>query len=101
MTRDFSLATYVLTGSAAVLTIVVSLPVLTGVTPAAVSTTAAHRATLDKEYAHCQAHEDGVDCACFSQKSGHILSFETPRVFGYAYGNKTDLARGQASEACS
>lgn len=55
---------------------------------------------VNAEYAYCRASDTNVDCACFAQKSGVILSSNGPRVQGLVYAEKRDLARGQAEDGC-
>lgn len=94
-------ALYILLGGAAVVTGVSAVPPLTegGL---ALNSPAAEQATVAsaEERSFCQANTPGLNCHCFSQVSGHILSADQPQIYGYQYANKSDLARSQASKSC-
>ena len=49
---------------------------------------------------YCQSNLDNVNCQCFGQTAGHILSQEKPQVRGMEYADKTRLARDQAMRSC-
>lgn len=49
----------------------------------------------------CASAMSGVDCGCFSQKAGEILSTNNERVMGYSYANPIDLAISQGRKGCS
>lgn len=49
----------------------------------------------------CASAMTGVDCGCFAQKAGEILSNNKKRVVGYAYANPIELAISQGQEGCS
>ncbi len=53
-----------------------------------------------REYAYCQSDMDDVNCACFSNVAGYILSEKRPDFRGTQSMNTVDLARSQATEAC-
>ncbi|WGW05739.1 hypothetical protein [Tropicibacter oceani] len=55
----------------------------------------------DGGYGHCRAQLPGVDCACFSQKASQILAETNERALGWSYADRWDLARTQATAACS
>ncbi|WP_417208123.1 hypothetical protein [Antarctobacter sp.] len=50
--------------------------------------------------AFCRATLEGVNCACFAQKAGEVMSAPHKPVQGLAYANRWDLARAQAGESC-
>ncbi|MFK7834841.1 MAG: hypothetical protein AB8B60_01360 [Sulfitobacter sp.] len=56
--------------------------------------------TVGREYAHCRANDKDVNCACFANTSGRILTGGKPRVPGADYADQTQLARSQASAKC-
>ncbi|GGX58679.1 hypothetical protein GCM10007385_29330 [Tateyamaria omphalii] len=56
--------------------------------------------TVGQELAYCESNSYDVDCACFAQISGHILSQKESRVPFATYPDRTELARGQASKDC-
>ena len=56
--------------------------------------------TVSQEYTHCRSRGDGVNCACFANKSGTILTSNAPRMRGMVYADKQDLARMQAERSC-
>ncbi len=60
-----------------------------------------HEAAKDGGYAHCRAELSGVDCECFSQKASQILQEDNQQIAGWTYADKWDLAKSQATAACS
>lgn len=54
----------------------------------------------NQELAYCENSGYGVDCECFAEISGHILSQQNTRVPFTVYPDRTVLARHQASSEC-
>lgn len=50
--------------------------------------------------AYCRANLDGVDCACFAQKSSEVLLAPHEPIQGFSYTDRWDLARVQAGSTC-
>ncbi|MBV7393934.1 hypothetical protein [Mameliella sediminis] len=48
----------------------------------------------------CRSNLTDVDCACFAQKAGEVMSTAHEPVQGMAYANRWDLARAQAGQSC-
>lgn len=91
-------------GSLAVIAILVSgiqlLPPLTeGGLPRSVPPYGAESAPDDPE-AWCRANLPGVNCACFAQKAGEVMSEPHEPIPGMAYANRWELARTQAGDGC-
>lgn len=55
---------------------------------------------IGNEMAHCQANLKNMNCRCFARTAAHILSEEGPRVRGFFYVDRSDLARAQAGSGC-
>ncbi|WP_299602139.1 hypothetical protein [uncultured Tateyamaria sp.] len=53
-----------------------------------------------QELAYCENSAYDVDCECFAEISGHILSQQETKVPFAVYPDRTALARGQASGEC-
>ena len=50
---------------------------------------------------YCEANLSGVDCACFVNAAEQVLNHKTEHAIGWRYADPWELAKGQASEACS
>ncbi|MGP6088013.1 hypothetical protein [Antarctobacter jejuensis] len=50
--------------------------------------------------AYCRENLSGVNCACFAQKAGEVLSKPYDPIQGLSYADRWDLARGQAGDSC-
>lgn len=76
-------------------------PLTSGATSAGSGVSQAeYEATVGQELAYCESHAYDVDCACFAEVSGHILSQKQTRVPFAVYPDRTELARDQASGDC-
>lgn len=53
-----------------------------------------------REMSYCQESLSNVDCACFASKAGHVLAYDGPRLPATSLMNRSELARGQATDAC-
>ena len=53
-----------------------------------------------KERSHCEVFNNGEDCACYAQTAGYIMSHEQPKIQGFQYADRKDLARNQAASNC-
>lgn len=53
-----------------------------------------------QEYSYCQTSLTDVNCRCFSEISGHILSQDIPDFRGSVALDRSQLARTQASQTC-
>lgn len=78
-----------------------TIPPLTEPTVTEIETRATSRAAGFSPKEYCASAMTGVDCGCFVQKAGEILSTDRERVLGYAYANPIDLAISQGQEGCS
>lgn len=86
-------------GVASVLAIGLMFPPLVASGPAG-ETGATYQAHISNELTYCQANFRNVNCGCFARIAAHILSEEGPRVRGFVYADRSDLARGQAGSGC-
>ncbi|MFK7877367.1 MAG: hypothetical protein AB8B71_16590 [Paracoccaceae bacterium] len=64
------------------------------------SISAIRRAHTIEAHAYCSATRPDVDCNCFAEKAGQVMSQQTVRVRGAVYADPVDLARVQAGSAC-
>lgn len=55
---------------------------------------------VQSERDYCESEVDNVNCRCFGDVSGLILSDTSPRVPRAEYAEKRELARGQAADKC-
>ena len=76
-----------------------SLPALTTQGGSGTSQEIANEVT-SKERSHCEAFGDGKDCACYAQTAGYIMSHKEPKVQGFHYADRRNLARNQAASNC-
>lgn len=66
----------------------------------AVAPSAFEMANAVQEFSFCQSSLENVNCRCFSEISGHILSQDSPDFRGTVSMDKSQLARTQASQSC-
>jgi len=59
------------------------------------------RELVQQELSYCSGTLRNVDCVCFAQKSGHIMTHKRIETGTYTFPLKKDLARGQAVGTCS
>lgn len=57
-------------------------------------------AIAKQEYAYCRSNLDDVNCACFADIAGQVLSTDTPEFRGTVAADKFELARSQAMQSC-
>ena len=89
----------VIFGVATALVVGFSFPALTTQSGSGTSQEIAEEVT-SKERSHCEAFNNGEDCACYAQTAGYILSHNEPQVQGFHYADRKDLARNQAASNC-
>ncbi len=103
MAFDYRISLAVIAVVAGILLMVLQVPALTtgggGGRSSSVNQEEFDR-TVGREYAHCRANGKDVDCVCFANTSGRILTGGTPRVPGAHYADQTQLARDQADDRC-
>ncbi|MFT6022326.1 MAG: hypothetical protein ACI9PY_000435 [Ascidiaceihabitans sp.] len=102
MLKEFRMVLYLILGGSAVLYAVFSMPALTnGGTSNSLGVSQAEFDTaVTQELAFCQNQPDDINCPCFANLSGTILTDKEPRVRGAIYADKLELARGQAAATC-
>ena len=99
-TGEYATSIYVSIGVAVILAVVSTVPALTSGGTGGGSNSQVFRAKMGKELAHCEANQSGVDCACFAEKSAHVLTNTRPEVRGFSYAERETLARNQARTSC-
>ena len=102
MAYDFRILVFMFCGVAAVIYGIFLMPPLTsgGGQGRSGGNQEEFESTVREELAYCQKLPNDINCQCFAQKSGRILSHKEPRVPGATYADKHKLARGQAKRAC-
>lgn len=99
MSGQFALIFYVFVGSATVIGGISQLPALTEDT-SSVEVGSTMQIVMSQERSFCETYGQGVDCQCFAEKSGQIITNENSRDHRYLYADQRDLARGQALNSC-
>lgn len=101
MTGDLRLLAFMLFGGAAIVYGVFSFPALTsGGGGNTTVSQAEFEAVFNQELTYCLEKPADINCQCFANKSGVILSDRSPRTFGAEYADKQELARSQAELSC-
>lgn len=99
MTGEFSLAIYMSLGIAAAMAVGFSSPKLTEAQPGEVESQEFIE-LVQAETSHCQDTMADVNCACFAQKSSHVMNNQSPRIRDVRYHQPQHLARSQAGSTC-
>ncbi len=102
MPYDHRIVVFVLFVGTAVVFVVFSMPALTsgGNQGSSGVSQAEFDAVFTQELAYCRAQPDAINCRCFANRSGIILTYKQPKVRGAVYAEKSALARGQAAQGC-
>lgn len=102
MQHDYRIAIIVLIVGAAVTYGVFSTPSLMTTSAPSQSNVSQEEfnATVSRELAYCQGNTENINCRCFANKSGAILTETRPRIRNAVYADQTELARGQAANSC-
>lgn len=102
MLRDYRISLYVILGGLVVIYVVFSFPALTasGNKSSTGVSEAEFERTVRQEMAYCRQQPEDINCQCFANLSGQILTHRTNKVHGATYADRQDLARGQAARAC-
>jgi hypothetical protein len=53
-----------------------------------------------EEHSYCRSNLSDVNCICFARKAAHILIQDRPKIPGFVYSDRAELARGQATHTC-
>ncbi len=85
--------------------IVVTLAIGSTFTPVIARTTWVDPVLTDnqnvvQEYSYCQTNMNDVNCSCFANVAGYVLSDKSPDFRGTVSMDKVELARYQASQSC-
>ena len=96
---EYATSIYVCTGVAVILAIVSTMPALTSGGERG-NSSEVFRAKMTAEHGYCEGNLTDVDCACFAEKSAHVLANEQPEARGFNYVQRTALARSQARDSC-
>ena len=99
MTGELSLAIYMSLGVAAAMAVGFSSPKLTEAQPGTVESQELVE-LVQAETSYCRNNMTDVDCACFAQKSSHVMDNQAPRVREVRYVRPQHLARSQAGTSC-
>ena len=102
MFSEYVIPATVLIGSGSIVAAVFTMPALTqGGGTSYSNGSPAFRKAVEQELSYCSGAGLDVDCACFAQKSGHIMTHKRIQGGSHSYAHKKDLARGQAVDNCS
>jgi hypothetical protein len=99
MTREFMAAIYATVGVVVVLAIGFSLPPLVSREGPA-ELTQQQQVIAKNEYSFCRANLNDVNCSCFSRRAAHVLTQDQPRITGFVYEDRSNLAHSQAGNSC-
>ena len=56
--------------------------------------------SVRSERSFCDNNLSNVDCVCYANKAGHVLSYDGPRLPAASLMDRERLARSQAAAAC-
>lgn len=99
MLGEYGIVLYVGAGAVSALLVGFNLPPLTEDADAG-PRGAAHQASFQAEASFCRSNLPGMNCICFAEKSGFVLSEPQGDMRGWAYVDKQTLARTQGTASC-
>lgn len=100
MPSETGIAFGILLSAGALVAVVQLLPPLTSYEPPVNSKNRQGEYIVD-EYAWCDENMPGMDCGCFAARAREVMSEDSPRVQGWSYADKWQLALSQAGDNCS
>ncbi len=53
-----------------------------------------------QEYGYCARNLDDIDCGCFANRAGQVMTHNAPTIRGAETIDRTELARMQATDSC-
>lgn len=99
MATETTAALVILLSAGTLVAAVQLLPPLTSYEPPVNQKNRAGEFVVD-EYAYCRANLPGMDCGCFAERAVQVMEEDSPKVQGWSYADKWDLALTQAGDTC-